>query len=368
MNAASANPRRSWDSIEARLDHRSLPSRIPRLAVSLIAFVTFAGAFTLLVVAFRPSSDQRFHAGSAAGTSPHVTATIPIGDSGSLSSGSLAAGDGSTWVSVQDTIPHLLRIDQETNNVVATISVDAALPYLVVADSGVWGAGHAGATLFLMRVDTQRNEVTSVLRGIGGPIDSGAGAIWATLPSGKHAASSIARIDPATNEVTDVIPLDGSAAQISVAGGFVWVLTDGADNEILQIDPVKHAIVNSVDVPGDGVAATLAAGEGALWVSTWDGSDSAVFKVDAQAGTLMQGPVRYRGNVVFAAGLGGIWSLGDQGAIYRLNASTLQTDVELRYRRTPARASTQPTAVLDAQSRTIWTGNYDGSLTRIDVG
>lgn len=159
---------------------------------------------------------------------PQVTATIPVGPFPNA----VAVGERSVWVTVPtndgSSGGEVVRIDPETNEIVARIPVPA-VPN--------WETG-------------------------GGGLAVGAGSVWVAAlvdaPGGSHAPGGgidalLLRIDPGTNQVAVQIPLSGqSGADVVVADSGVWVLIFSGPDEmaVLRFDPTTNQIVATIPVPG----------------------------------------------------------------------------------------------------------------------
>ena len=92
-------------------------------------------------------------------------------------------------------------------------------------------------------------------------------AVWITNTgsSGRQAAGSVQRIDPATNRVTATIPV-GPIPQFLAAGeGGIWTLNQG-DGSVTRIDPRNNRTVASIPLGMAGGGGDIAAGGGRIWV------------------------------------------------------------------------------------------------------
>jgi hypothetical protein len=101
------------------------------------------------------------------------------------------------------------------------------------------------------------------------------------------------------------VPLPGEPATVAVGEGAVWVLLQ--DGVLLRVDPDRHQVTGRVEVgrpDGGPLAGPLAVGEGAVWVGVGDRDGKATIRVD---------PVSLRvtarlGGHVWAAAHGTLWS------------------------------------------------------------
>jgi virginiamycin B lyase len=91
-----------------------------------------------------------------------------------------------------------------------------------------------------------------------------------TLPSPAAMPSATARPSPSEHaaSVTTSIPLDVSARDAHIALGFDSIWMRFVDGTVARIDPVTKAVLK---IPvGHGEFGSLAVGEGAVWVTTFD--------------------------------------------------------------------------------------------------
>jgi streptogramin lyase len=179
----------------------------------------------------------------------------------------------------------------------------------------------------------------------------GQGAIWAT------AGSDLVRIDPATEQVVDRIPLPTTALlatpYVLAVPGTVWL--GGQGGELTPVDPGSDQPGKSIKVASSirGVAYGL----GALWVL--DDFDETVLKLDPTTGAKLDTfPVA--GNpVAIAAGLGSVWVADASGTLTRLDPSTGAPTG-------PIRVGQNPTDIATGLGAVWVTNQGDGTISRID--
>jgi outer membrane protein assembly factor BamB len=227
-----------------------------------------------------------------------VTATIPLHDS-------VAAGVASGAIWVSEGLNTLVRIDPQTNRIVARIPLSRTSAQNVPMAIGntVWVVGTTRA----VRIDTRTNRVTKAvtaahagysMRGaatLGGDLwvlvsdgrivrfDGRTGARKATLQApfvGAFGAvggalyladdNQAAKLDPATGRVVWSVPADqfGAAAE---ARGLIWVDTPGHNgDQVVAVNPRNGHIVNSVQV-GEFSVMSMARVGSELWLGTAGG-------------------------------------------------------------------------------------------------
>jgi outer membrane protein assembly factor BamB len=147
---------------------------------------------------------------------------------------------------------------------------------LAVDDAGVW-VKHDDGTVVHVDAATGEVDVTTQVEGdTCQGLGSGLGWVWACAGPG------LARIDPATGEIDDVLPVEKAFSQIHLVTGFdrLWVLS-GDGTSLVGVDPGSGAAVTTVPLGARG--SDVAVGAAGLWVvSALDGQ---VLRVDP-AGTV----------------------------------------------------------------------------------
>jgi Tol biopolymer transport system component len=194
-----------------------------------------------------PSWGPAWTAPSVAEVEARVTHTIEVGPFPNA----VAAGEGAVWVSAPRDDGSgggdVVRIDPETAEIAARIPVEA-LPG--------WEFG-------------------------GGGISVGEGSVWVTgtrfRPDGAdpdalgEGTAIVTRIDPATNQVVDVLEIaPGTDADVWVDATGVWVLIftpSGNELEVIRVDPDSRQVVARIPVPGIW-SQQIFGSAGSIWVDS----------------------------------------------------------------------------------------------------
>jgi DNA-binding beta-propeller fold protein YncE len=276
---------------------------------------------------------------------------------GSFSNYGIAADDTAIWVHNGDT-GNLLRIDPQSNKVVATIPVGIGAGQVAIGDGAIWVA--TVTTGEVARVDPQTNKVVATVDAgaDGGSLAVSPGAVWVT----DFTDSTLLRIDPQTNKVVATIPNQPGPSDVSFGAGTVWVSNRAAlNNGLLGINPQTNKVQTQVDVSGtDGLDCTAVV---ALNQSIWtvdlvlgDGSSVVLKRIDPATKTVkMTVPVPGTVPFHFAADEHGVWTWGPAG-LYRIDPQSNQVVGTL--------AATGGAGVaLGAGS--LWFARSDGTLLRI---
>ena len=137
-------------------------------------------------------------------------------------------------------------------------------------------------------------------------MDQGFDSLWV----GDCATNTVVRVDVATGEVLARIDLDGNQlpaeSSIAVDDSGVWVLTVGADPDLLRIDPATNAVADSLPAPSEATA--VRAGEGSLWVTR--PRTGQLIRVDPVTGDELAEIDVAAYSIFLAVGEGGVWTLG----------------------------------------------------------
>jgi len=161
--------------------------------------------------------------------------------------------------------------------VLATVDVGPGPPgRLAVGAGAVWAVGDAGT---VARIDPATDQVAATIRVAGETAGAravavGAGAVWVAVAS----PGVLVRVDPASNRVTATVPLGRPLRDpvgVAVAGGAVWVTCCGQEatarpgGKLLRVDPATLR-VTPVVLPREPLG--LAADDRQVWISATDGS------------------------------------------------------------------------------------------------
>jgi YVTN family beta-propeller protein len=173
--------------------------------------------------------------------------------------GPIVSATGSVWM-VTNGGASLVRVDPDTNTVVAEVSLPAAATAIAVSGDALWLV--SSAKNVALRVNGYSNVVEETVKVGPSPIAiaSGEGSVW-TLNGGD---GSLSRIDPKTNKVTETIKagITASNGAILVGEGSVWVSTPGSP--LARIDPRTNTLAQRFTGPGGGV---FALGLKSIWLA-----------------------------------------------------------------------------------------------------
>jgi len=249
-----------------------------------------------------PASASPSHPGAVASAGPGVPETalgerleaeIPVPGSPDFP---LAAFD-SIWVLAPDLPlhvdgekPYLVRIDPATNEVLASIEVpDRLCQGFTASDDAIWLC----AADALVRIDPATNTVSGSVPVKGAQLAYrpafGGGMVWA-LGSDGMVGDTVLRLDPTTEEV---VSFSASAAAAAMAYGFdaLWLALPN-DGTIARLDPATGEI--SVVASGLSGPRAIAIGRDSLWVALHGGGedqaaagDTQVIRIDPTSGNVL---------------------------------------------------------------------------------
>jgi len=357
------------EDVFSRVTRRRGRRRVATIITSLIALLGVGLPLASLAGLHSAPRQPGTSPSSPAALQAAVAARVDVG----APAGSVAAADGSVWVTTHDSngTAAVVRIDAATNRIVATIPIDG-FAYVIAAGHGaVWvpaGRPHGGADL--LRIDERTNEITGTVPDVVEPVVVDPTGVWAV--QGKD----VVRIDPDTLAIQARIPLTASPFDMAAGGGWIWVQelrSDKVASPLVQIDAATATVTRTLDVSGAGI--WIAANQDGVFVNGWrpDGS-VADFFVPASGG-----PPEEAGSVYnfrpFAVAQGRVWFISGptdrglpKGGICGLNISTRQVDVCAQPRSIVDLEAAHDPAGYEPVTNTVWVGEYESPfVTRIDV-
>ena len=191
----------------------------------------------------------------------------------------LAVRDGDLWVAGANPswVTRWVTPTNPMTRETPTIALPAAPTRLAVTGDAVWVLTPSDSSV--ARIDPATNEVVATIPVGRAPsgLAVGAGAVWVS----RGSDGTVVRIDPATNRVVATIPVGRAQGALTVADGVVWVALP--EHGLGRIDPAGNRST-VVRVPRC-CAGELAAGEGALWVA--DRGDGSLVRVDPATGRVV---------------------------------------------------------------------------------
>lgn len=226
----------------------------------------------------------------------------------------VAVGEGAAWVTHEyGTL--VSRIDLETNQLVATVQVGNLPRAVVVGFGSVWVANLSDGTI--SRIDPATNRVSATI-----PLDPsprefgavplgvavGAGAVWVASGVTGAESGSVARIDPATNQVVASITVERWPWQVAATEDAIW--TTHTVNPILtRIDPATNQVAATIEL--DCPTMGLAADSSAVWAACASGP--VLYRIDPRTNQVVARLAVGHRSEAIALGPNAVWvaSAGD---------------------------------------------------------
>lgn len=122
------------------------------------------------------------------------------------------------------------RIDTDAGKVVESVDVGSGPTALAAGEGRLWIALFRQDAVAVLNPDDGGVEIVE-LDGAPGAVAVGGDYVWVTVPE----RDSLIRIDPASLEAGDPIPVGDNPQGVVVAGGAVWVANQGEDT-VARID------------------------------------------------------------------------------------------------------------------------------------
>jgi virginiamycin B lyase len=134
-------------------------------------------------------------------------------------------------------------------------------------------------------------------------VDVGFGATWVA------SQDALARIDPQSNRVVATIPtpVSGESASIAFGEGAVWVTSGQANGVVYRVDPATNRVTATIGVPGGAFGIVVAAGT--VWITQYvpEKDPGIVARIDARSNRLLA-PVEVPNMPgAIRAGLDAVW-------------------------------------------------------------
>ncbi len=257
------------------------------------------------------SSDEELVAiDTATGDTSVIPVPIPRG-----SWAGLAALDGSIWVGNYDD-GVVYRLDPDSGDIEAEIPVGSEAVSLTAAGGGIWVRTEGTVTWEAHRIDPDTNEVVTTVDG-GNAIAAGHGSLWFA----QRGADRIIRADPVTGETVAVIevPREHDCAVFATSDA-MWgscLIPDRVVASVARIDPATNE-VTTINT-GGGVGGAFDAG-GRTWLTATIPEGGAFLAVDPATNTvsevLLVDPGFDADNAVIAGG--SVWMANDaEHEVYR---------------------------------------------------
>src|SRR5437588_9917330 len=239
-----------------------------------------------------------------------VLATIHLGGR----PGAIALAPGALWVRVAfNTYSAAVRIDPSTDHIVASVPLGAIYGGIATTPGAVWVTGHDRG--IVQRIDPRTNTVAATMRGTveGGGIRSYLGAVWVYADGGSRV-----KVEPHTKTVITASAGVGHS-NVTAGDGSLWL---ASNDDVLRIDPASATVRRRIRVTGcypAPVGCSLVYGDGFVWMERSGAPPDDIYRIDprtAHVRRVLRLSLGYPGYLL-AAGHGALWGSGPD-AIWRI--------------------------------------------------
>jgi serine/threonine-protein kinase len=261
----------------------------------------------------------------------------------------------------------LVRLDPATGEAVAAIATGPSPVVVAVGEGAIWLVSTGDRRL--SRLDPARNEIVA---SVGFPpavpespeaIVAGEGAVWTVHASG------VLKYDPETaswvplpdnielaSDHNDIVKDITFAADIAAGHGAIWVTSA----DILRIDPETGVVLERTLSPSSAGNTSTAGWLAVDEVGVWHAGPLGVAFIEAATNTVIRTADVGEALDGIAVGEGAVWAMNaNDDSILRIDPATGRVTATVRVGRVP-------TAVA-AGAGAVWvTSGRDGTLTRID--
>lgn len=270
----------------------------------------------------------------------------------------IAADESAVWVHNGQT-GNLLRIDPQTNMVVATIAVGAGAGGVALGQGAVWVVSSSTGTI--VRVDPLTNRVTATIAWHSTDKIAGLavspGAVWLT----DFSNDALIRIDSQTNKIVATLPNFPGIVADSFADGSVWTCNHHSNAQgLVRVDAQTNQVQAQINPASDnGFCAGVVALPGAVWTMSYlpgESQSTRVERIDPATNRLSATiPLPDLAPFQLAADGQGVWDFSHD-SLYRIDPTT---------NRAVGVLAMQPANALAVGAGSVWVAKYDGTLVRI---
>lgn len=217
----------------------------------------------------------------------------------------------------------------------------------------VWAVNNSKISTTIARINPNSNEIVAKMELDGMPedIEVGQGGVWVTDSS----YDQVLQLNSNSNIIKAKIPLDQPAGEIATSPGIVWV-ANNTTQSITKIDSASHEIKQIINLPNISTISDLCFGAGALWVASIDGT---LTKIDPDTNKITASIKLSSPPENIAVGSNSIWvTLPEEKSLCRINSSNNKIVAKIKCGKGND---------LVTNSNKVWVANYsEGTVTPID--
>lgn len=188
-------------------------------------------------------------------------------------------------------------------------------------------------------------------------MEFGFDSLWLTT----HCGATLVRIEPTTNQITDIRIHPMSAPQaMAMDETAVWIL-DARKKSIFSVDPTDYSVLKEIQVPMLSSGGGIGVGEGAVWVITAEEFDKTLTRFNAHTGVAEARISLPSGSSSLIVDYGSVWVTGYAShELYRIDPRTNTVTSITKLHSTPGS--------LASGEGSIWVFNQgDSSVQRINA-
>jgi streptogramin lyase len=255
----------------------------------------------------------------------------------------------------------------------ASVGTVAVTIKLVIHDteSVAYGAGSLWVGGFrsgaVVRVDPQSGAVVNTFNfgagNICATLHATDSAIWVLVAKGEDPAApmSLARIDPATNQVVQTIDAGNGLSQFIITNDSLWTVSD-IDGTVKRIDPKTQKVTATIPVEspynGGSLGSNIIDSNGQIWVAARD--DQSLVHIDPNSNKVVERfPIGIYGDNISPLD-NSLWvSSFDSGKVIRFDLATKKVVASID-------ATGGPDSLLATQHGVWISQAYIGQVTRIN--
>ena len=281
----------------------------------------------------------------------------------------VAAGEGGAWVA-DNTASTVTRLEPSSGKATGKPIEVAAGPLAIATGEGaVWVASGDGT---ITRIDPDSEEASEIGEPLGQPggIAAGEGSVWVS----NVEDSTLVELDPDTGDVLGETEIGELPSDVVIAGGSVWV-ANGNDGTVSRVDAESGEVSDTLEVAGLQVLA-LAADEDGVFVAGTDDElveSVEVTRIDPSSGELSEEPATIETGtpVRLAAGEGAVWAAAvgplapsaeaSPGSVTVIDPATGEAYGE------PLETGIRPSGIAAGEGG-VFVTNSDGTVTLIAPG
>jgi streptogramin lyase len=202
----------------------------------------------------------------------------------------------------------------------AIIHVGKTADWVVITADAVW-VGSTGPNA-VHRIDPKRNQRVATVKLDGEPcagMTAGFNSLWVPLCGNP---TTLARVDMKSNTLSAVFKAGPAGAEggIAASADSVWLVRD-KNGQLARIDPASGAVQQVVQVPPGSYNPRYS--DGQIWVTRAEGSE--ITRVDASLGKVLSSVQTGPGPRFLTSGEGKVWTLNQgDGTVTRIDTRNEQ--------------------------------------------